>query len=176
MSPPLESPSLRLPHYLPDGGDLDTARITAFFEKARATRPKLDLPAFAEVRWIGLDPDTTEQIIELIKSGKKTGTFTLPWIAERTRAEPPQPGLPLICIDFSCQPRLVVRLTDVETVPFGDITEEHTAIDGPPVRPLDIWKPLHTQYWNSQLAPFGLTVSEAMPVWIEPFELVYAEA
>ena len=66
-----------------------------------------------------------------------------------------------------------MRLTQIETVPFGAITEAHTAIDGTPVRDLTVWKPLHTEYWNGMLAPFGITVSDDMPVWVEKFELLY---
>jgi hypothetical protein len=41
-----------------------------------------------------------------------------------------------------------------------------------PVRPLTIWKPLHTRYWNAMLKPFGLQVTEAMPVLVERLELL----
>ena len=36
-----------------------------------------------------------------------------------------------------------------------------------------VWKPLHTIYWNGLLQPFGLTVSDDMPFWAEPFTLLH---
>ena len=81
-----------------------------------------------------------------------------------------------ILISFDGKPAQLVRLTDIEEVPFGEVTEDHTAIDGTPVRSLDIWKPMHTQYWNALLSPWSMTVSEDMPVLIEKFEVLYADA
>jgi uncharacterized protein YhfF len=42
------------------------------------------------------------------------------------------------------------------------------------MRDLAIWKPLHTRYWNGLLEPYGLTVSDEMPVWVEKFDLLAA--
>ena len=36
-----------------------------------------------------------------------------------------------------------------------------------------VWKPLHTDYWNALLQPFGLTVSDDMPFWAERFTPVF---
>ena len=115
----------------------------------------------------------TNQILELIHAKDKTGTFTLPWIVERTDQPTPRVGAAIILVDFAGAPNTLVRLTKIDEVAFGAVTEEHTAIDGTPVRDLEIWKPMHTVYWNNLLAPFGMTVSEEMPVWIESFELLY---
>jgi uncharacterized protein YhfF len=124
------------------------------------------------VRWIGLDHASTEQVLALIEAGDKTGTFTLPWIVARTSQAAPRVGDNIVLIDFGGRPRLLVRLTGIEEVPFGAVSERHTAVDGSPVRSLKVWKPLHTQYWNAMLAPFGLQVSDDMPVLVESFELL----
>lgn len=130
------------------------------------------MPNEYQVRWIGLDDATTRQVIELIRDGDKTGTFTLPWIVERTDQPVPAVNDTIILVDFDGQPRLLVRLTHIERVPFGAITARHTSIDGTPVRDLAVWIPLHTQYWNALLEPFGLEVRDDMPVWIEGFDLL----
>jgi len=142
---------------------------------AEATRALTDpsLPTAYEVRWIGLDDDTTREVIELIRSGNKTGTFTLPWIVARTDQPTPAIGAAIILVDFQGHPRLLVRLTRIEEVAFGDITAAHTSIDGTPVRDLAVWKPLHTHYWNGMLEPYGLAVHDEMPVWVETFDLCY---
>ena len=160
--------------YLPAGpARPDPARLEAFWRAACAGRSDLGTAGDYEVRWIGLDDETTEQVLELIASGDKTGTFTLPWIVERTGQPQPQAGRCIVLIDYRGAPRLLVRLTRVEQVAFGDVTERDTAIDGSPVRALATWKPLHTRYWNDLLRPFGLRVSDDMPVLVEAFELCY---
>ena len=51
----------------------------AFWARARETlSTDADLPPDYQVRWIGLDDETTRQVIELIGLRDKTGTFTLP--------------------------------------------------------------------------------------------------
>ena len=157
--------------YLPTGcAQADIAELDAFWAKAKRDLPTL--PETYQVRWIGIDRDTTRDVIDLIRAGDKTGTFTLPWFVENSGQPVPAVGDTIILIDFDGHPHLIVRLTDIETVAFGDITLEHTAIDGPPVRDLSIWVPLHTSYWNGMLAPFGKRVGDAMPVWVEKFELL----
>ncbi|MFT7288373.1 MAG: hypothetical protein ACI87W_002491, partial [Halieaceae bacterium] len=65
------------------------------------------------------------------------------------------------------------QLGEVREALFGNVTAADTAIDGSPVRDLAVWVPLHTDYWNALLEPYDLSVSEDMPFWIEPFELIF---
>ena len=131
----------------------DPDQLRAFWAHARQALGNAQLPDHYQVRWIGFDADTTEQVLELIRAGDKTGTFTLPWVRERTERTVPQMGDAIILIDFAGRPQIIVRITQIDEVAFGDIGAEHTAIDGSPVRALDIWKPMHTDYWNAMLAP-----------------------
>ena len=150
----------------------DMAAIAEWWASKRTTPGTVPLPEHFEVRWIGLDDPSTEEVIELIKSGDKTGTFSLPWLIDAAGLPDTQVGDFIVLVDFQAQPRLVVRLTDIRTVLFGDVTARDTSIDGSPVRDLSVWIPLHTMYWNNLLAPFGREVSDDMPVLIEPFELI----
>jgi len=159
--------------YLPIGcARPDLAELDAFWTAARRARPEAGLSEHYTVRWIGLDDESTERVIDLIRAGDKTGTYTLPWIVEHTTHPTPAVGDAIILIDFGGHPRLIVRLTEIEQVAFGAITATHTAVDGTPMRDLTVWKPLHTKYWNAMLAPHGLTVGDDMPVWVEKFELL----
>jgi uncharacterized protein YhfF len=163
--------------YLPSGcAPPDPAELDAYWRRAKTELTVTTLPDTYQVRWIGLDDDTTREVLELIRSGDKTGTYTLPWLIELTEQPEPAVGDAIILLNFAGQPRLLVRLTAIETVSFGKITRAHTAIDGSPVRDLAIWKPLHTHYWNSFLAPFQQCVTDAMPVLVEKFELLHAAA
>jgi len=160
--------------YLPEGcGRPNIAELDAFWKGAQAALNSTDLARSYQVRWIGLDDATTVQVFDLIRAGDKKGTFTLPWIIERTGQPNPAVGDTIILVDFDGHPRQLVRLTDIEEVAFGAITAAHTAIDGTPVRDLDVWIPLHTSYWNAMLEPHGLAVTEDMPVLVEGFELLY---
>lgn len=163
--------------YLPDGPTRPSpAALDAFWAEARAAHPDAALPTGYQVRWIGLDRPTTQQIFDLVRRGDKTGTFTLPWIVSRTDQPAPAVGDVVILIDFDGAPVMLVRLERIHEVAFGAITAADTAIDGSPVRDLAVWKPLHTQYWGALLRPFGLQVTPDMPVWVEKFSIVHDRA
>ncbi len=151
------------------------SELNEFWREAKQEVTKAKLGDDYQVRWIGLNDETTKQILGLIQTGDKTGTFTLPWIVARTDRVLPKSGDAVILVDFDGKPKQLVRLTAVDEVPFGKITSEHTAVDGTPVRGLDVWKPLHTQFWNHMLEPFDLSVCDDMPVLIEKFELLYPD-
>ena len=162
------------PMYLPDGATAPRPEaLVAFLGDAARARPDVRSSAGYEVRWIGVDRASTHRIFDLIRSGDKTGTFTLPWITERTGQARPAPGRLLVLIDLDGTPTLLVRTTSVRLANFGSVTAKDTAVDGSPVRDPAVWVPLHTRYWNGLLQPFGLAVSDHMPFWIEAFELVY---
>lgn len=145
----------------------------AFLAAAARARPDIAPDADCELRRIGRDAATTLRIFDLIRIGDKRGTFTLPWIVERTGGAPPAVGRLLVLLDAEGRPTLLLRITRVGSAIFGQVTAEDTAVDGSPVRDPAVWVPLHTEYWNDLLAPFGLAVTPDMPFWIEEFELVY---
>ncbi|MDX2143666.1 MAG: ASCH domain-containing protein [Rhodospirillaceae bacterium] len=163
--------------YLPDGPSRPTtAALDAFLAAARAANPSAQIGKDVPVRWIGLDAPTTRQIFDLITARDKTGTFTLPWIVARTGEAAPKAGDDIVLIDFDGTPTLLVRLTKVHAVRFGEIAAADIAVDGSPVRDLAVWKPMHTVYWNALLKPFGLSVSDDMPVWVEAFDLLHSQS
>ncbi len=126
-----------------------------------------------EVRTIGTDEDMVNAVIYRISVGEKTMTYSLPWVAERTQLSPPVPGRHLIVLDARGDACLLLRLTHVERLLFGRVTEADIAREGVPMRNLEAWIPLHIAVWNIKLAPFGLCVSDETPVWAEYFDVVY---
>jgi uncharacterized protein YhfF len=123
-------------------------------------------------RRIGSDTATVEHVLELVRAGRKTGTFTLPWLAERGAEELAGLGDTLVLTDFAGRPALVLRITTVSRLAWGTITAADTVVDGPGLQDLASWRAFHEPYWNMRLAPFGLVVSEHMPVHAERFELI----
>ena len=69
----------------------------------------------------------------------------------------------------------MVQITDIEETTFGEIDYEVTKIDGPPVRDPEVWIPLHREYWNNILKPYGRSCTDDMPVIVERYKLVYSE-
>ena len=125
------------------------------------------------VRWIGMDEDSTNQIFELIRAKDKTGTFTLPEVLSQEGFPTPQKSDGIILTAFDGTPTLGLQLSEIWETTWGAITEKDTAVDGTPVRALDVWRPLHTAYWTPMLEPYGQQLEDDTRVLIERFELIY---
>ena len=110
----------------------DEKAIDRFWDEANAALP--DLRADHQVRWIGLDEETTLEIIAYIRSGEKSATYTVPWINANYGWPDGSPGLPIILLGFDGLPAIMVETTDVIKINFGDIGSDLSGLDGPPVR------------------------------------------
>jgi len=149
----------------------DIDAIDEFWATAIRQNPLLERDH--QVRWIGLDEETTAQIIRFIKSGEKTATFTLPWVNSFYQWSDGYPGLPIILMSCKGEPLLVVQITEVRETTFGAIDYSVTSLDGPPVRETAVWLELHTHYWNGILQDLDLQCTKDMPVMVEKFVVRY---
>mgnify|MGYP001158097409 FL=1 len=148
----------------------DPGAIDAFWK--RACDQKSGLGSDYQVRSIGIDAETTEQIFAYIKTREKVATFSLPWVIDANDFPFAKAGTPVVLCDYQGVPRLIVRLTEIRETTFGAIGHAETSLDGPPVQDPDVWIPLHRNYWNGLLENYGRECTDDMPVLIEPFEYV----
>ncbi|MEO0997565.1 MAG: ASCH domain-containing protein [Pseudomonadota bacterium] len=132
------------------------------------------LPSDTPVRLLnfGSDPAMVDRILAAIAGGDKTGTFSLAWLHERGLAEPPVVGGYCAPVTAAGEPVQLLRTTGVETVPFDAIGPEHTALDGPAIRELPVWRDVHWAFFGNVLEAAGLAPSGEMPVVVERFEPV----
>ena len=149
----------------PNPRDIDT-----FWERARGQFSELGDDY--QVRSLGIDEDTTTQILGYIKIRDKVATFSLPWVIDANGFPYPEPGLPIVLCDYAGKPHLIVRLTEIRETTFGQIGRAESALDGPPVQDPEVWIPLHRRYWNGLLAAYGRECADDMPVLIEPFDYI----
>lgn len=141
----------------------------------QACLPSLSAPpadGFYRVRSIGGSPSATDTITKLILDDLKTGTFTSPWMYEGDRTITPVVGGYSVLTDSTDTPRAVLKTTGLMTLPFNQITEKETALDGPAVRSLDVWRPIHVTFFANELKARGKSFAEDMPVTVEKFEVV----
>ena len=148
----------------------DTVEVDHFWE--RANKQFSELGDDYQVRSLGIDAETTTQIIEYIKTRDKVATFSLPWVIEANGFPYSRPGTPIVLCDYVGTPHLIVQLTDVRKTTFGDIGYAESSLDGPPVQDPEVWIPLHRKYWNGLLAAYGRECTDDMPVLIEPFDYI----
>ena len=151
----------------------DTKPIDDYWNRVIESKPELAVDH--QMRSIGIDEETTGLIIDFIKEGEKVGTFSLPWLMESENIPDSHTGQPIILLSYDGKPEIVVQITKIEKTTFGEVDYEVTKIDGPPVRDPEIWIPLHRDYWNNVLEPYGRACTDDMPIIVEYFKLVYSE-
>ncbi len=152
----------------------DPAALAAFWQAVKAAVPNFVIPQRFAIRCIGTTPEMNATILNLIARGEKTGTFPLPFQLEKLGEALPQPGDLTVQVKIDGTPRALVRTTSTELVAFKNITEQHTAIDGPSVRTLETWRKIHIPYYTNMMAGYGATFSEDIPLCVERFECIYA--
>ena len=110
----------------------DLTEIDRFWDQAKALYAGLG--DTYQVRSLGIDAETTTQILGYIKTREKVATFSLPWVIEANGFPYPEAGTPIVLCDYAGKPRLIVRLTDVRETTFGEIGYAESSLDGPPYR------------------------------------------
>jgi len=154
---------------------LGVVRADTIREFWQACLPVLQQPpadGFYRVRSIGSTPETTEAITKLILAGDKTGTFTSSWIYAGDRSITPEVGGYSVLKDSKNAPVAILKTTKLMTLPFNKITENETVLDGPRLRPLDVWRQIHLAFFTRELESQGKKFSESMPITAEQFKVV----
>ncbi len=95
--------------------------------------------------------------------------FSLPWLNAVHVETKPDIGNFVILLDYDGDPQALSQTVGLTLVTFGEIDATHTALDGPSVRDLTVWRGIHTNYWNGLLEPLGKKVGDNLPVVVERF-------
>ena len=85
----------------------DLTVIDTFWE--RAQNEFAGLGDDYQVRSLGIDAETTTQILEYIKTRDKVATFSLPWVIEANGFPYSQPGTPVVLCDYVGTPHRCAR-------------------------------------------------------------------
>jgi uncharacterized protein YhfF len=145
-----------------------------FLEQAAAALPGIDL-SHVKSRGFGRTEEISKTLVALVASGQKTGTFALQCEFERDPTAEPKLGDLFLVHDFSGEPKLLYRVTAVETVPFTGINHAHVQVEGPNARDVGIWRKIHWPYWSAMLREMGREPSEDMPVVFHRFAVLYPQ-
>jgi len=128
------------------------------------------------MRRLGDDPRLCRLILDLIRRGEKTGTFTPVAFFDAAGESLPVAGEHYVLTDPDGRPDCVVRLTAATVKPLAEIGDDDLQVEGAALRRVDAWKKLHRQYWKERLASHGLVPDEDLPVLCQRFELCRSAA
>ena len=114
----------------------------------------------------------SEELLALIRQGRKRAGTGLVWGLEADHDPMPQVGDIEIVLDHRNEPALVTRITQVSVVPYAEVTAEYAAIEGEGDSSLDYWRRAHWAFFSRECQRIGREPSESMLVVCSVFELL----
>ncbi len=122
-------------------------------------------------RRIGNTPELVDQVLELIISGQKRGTFSLPEALARAGTTP-VPGDYVVLTRYDGEAGCLILMEACETMPFDQVGPSELEIEGPDARDPAVWRDIHEQYWTPMLASWGQAFTPSQPVLVQRFQLL----
>ena len=115
-----------------------------------------------------------DELAALTAVGIKTATASAYDLYALDPAEPlPKEGDLSVILDGDDNAVCVIRTTRLYISPFWNVTAEHAFKEGEGDRSLAWWRDVHRDFFQGELAPYGLAFSEDMRVLCEAFECLY---
>ena len=114
----------------------------------------------------------SEELLELIRSGKKRAGTGLLWAYEAESEPLPSQGDIEIVVNHRNEPVLVTRLTSVEFMPYSEVSAEYAAIEGEGDGSLEFWRSAHWAFFSRECHRLGREPHHTMPVVCSVFEVL----
>ncbi|WP_028047695.1 ASCH domain-containing protein [Cellulomonas sp. URHE0023] len=160
-------------------GEVEDLRISAFWQAARGHvgLGKMDAvmggtpdDVVPPPSWSYGNGPEAEALLARVLAGAKTSTATV--LAQLTSAglEVPRVGDLSIVTDAAGEPKAVLRTTEVQVVPFDQVSEEHVAAEGAAEASHEAWVAEHEASFTAAL---GDAFTPASEVVLERFEIIY---
>ncbi|HEY9495044.1 MAG TPA: ASCH domain-containing protein [Intrasporangium sp.] len=168
----------------PEPGTDDSSVIESFWQVARM-RAKLNptgyytgerpLASLRPPAWaFGATPEQADQLLALVLAGIKTATSGALWDYEAEGEQLPTPGALGIVTDGRAVPHALVVTTQVEIVPFDEVSAEHAYLEGEGDGSLATWREVHERFFTEH-AVHGHGFSRDMPVVLQRFAVLYSQ-
>lgn len=114
-----------------------------------------------------------DQLAKLVLKGQKTATASAYPLYQAYGEDIPQVGTFDVILDGQGQAVCIIEITNVEVVPFKQVSEDHAFKEGEGDRSLAYWRQVHEELFTEWLPEAGLSFSEETGVVLEEFRKVY---
>ena len=121
----------------------------------------------------GDSPELSEQLLDLIRSGRKRAGTGLFWAYEADGESIPTTGDIEIVVDHRNEPALVTRIVSVQVIPYGEVTAEYAAVEGEGDGSLAYWREAHWAFFSRECQRLGRTPDDSMRVVCSVFEVLH---
>lgn len=112
------------------------------------------------------------ELADLVLKGTKKATASL-YLSYSNDDELPKEEDLSIIINWDGIAQGIIRTTNIEIVPYKDVTEEFAATEGEGDKSLEYWRRAHWSFFTEEMKEIGKEPTEDMLVVCEKFEVVY---
>lgn len=145
--------------------------LTAILSKLRALKVELP-PGPVRLDGYGDSESLSEELLALIRQGRKRAGTSLLWALEAENEPLPHVGDIEVVLDHRNEPALITRIVQVNVIPYSEVTSEYAAIEGEGDGSLEYWREAHWAFFSRECARIDLEPAESMPVVCSVFELL----
>jgi uncharacterized protein YhfF len=123
--------------------------------------------------YLGINKEHADTCAMLITASLKTASSGA--LASYLHYQVPVPaeGDLAIITNWAGEAQCIIRTTEVDIVPFNEISEDYAVKEGEGDQSLAYWKKTHWEFFSNDLAAFGELPEEDMMVICEEFEVIY---
>jgi len=148
-----------------------TEAVVKFWEEFCRSNPSID-PDSKYDAWHFCDTrDCADKLCELVLQRIKRATTCL--ANDLAGDEAPRVGDITVVTNYDGDPKGIIRLTDVQTMPFSEVDEHFAADEGEGDGSLKYWREAHIRFFGRRCDDLGIIFDTSMPVICQRFELVY---
>ncbi len=129
-------------------------------------------PGKVTVGGFGDSEALSDELLALIRAGKKKGGASLLWAYEFEQQPIPEVGDIEIVVNHRNEPALVTLVVAVQVTPFKVVGADFAAREGEGDSSLSYWRNVHWEYFGRECKRIGREPSETMPVVCSSFEVL----
>lgn len=148
-------------------------KIEKFWQEFCSANSDVDAATPYQVWHFGSTHELAEELWQLALSGKKRATASCTWEYEHKPEDMPIIGGYSVVTDFYGEPKLILKTTELRTIPFIEVDAQFAFDEGEGDQSLEFWQEVHWNYFTKSLALLGKEPSEDMPIICERFEVLY---
>lgn len=113
------------------------------------------------------------ELAELVVNETKKATASLYLSYEHDGDKIPEVGDLSVIINWDGVAQCIIQTTNIDIVPYKNVSEEFAATEGEGDKSLEYWKRAHWNYFGREMKALALEPTEDMLVICEKFEVVY---
>jgi uncharacterized protein YhfF len=123
----------------------------------------------------GFTPADAREIAPLVLSGTKTATGSVLRSYEADKRRLPAVGDRWIVTVDRDTPVCIIETTDVQIIPFDEVSADYAWEGGEGDRSLATWREIYWEYITTEYQRLGLEPSAKAPLVMERFHVIYSE-